>query len=104
MVDFKSGMPRTREDMEASIQLPVYALAAAEQLAVPYENLSCTYYFLRNGTELTFYPTEESAEYTRNRVDGLLEAIQNEKFEPAEMCNCFACRRGIRAPSRLGGS
>ena len=91
IVDFKSGNARAREELENSLQLPLYALATKERFDLRPEDLAYTYYFPREGEEVSFVPTQEGFERLAARVEGLMEAIQEGRFEPLPGCQCHAC-------------
>ncbi|HEX8918843.1 MAG TPA: hypothetical protein VF898_10080, partial [Chloroflexota bacterium] len=67
-----------------------------------------TYYFLREGKEVSFSATEAGFGDLTSRVDRVLQAIQEGRFDPPRGCNCHACRweRRFRArgPRVITGS
>jgi PD-(D/E)XK nuclease superfamily len=106
VVDFKSGSSREREEMDARLQLPLYAMAVGGRYQKRPEELAYTYYFLADNGEVSFSPTSESFEMLGTRVDSVMRAIEDERFEPAAGCRCFACRRPLTPspfPSRGEG-
>lgn len=92
LVDFKSGGMPSREGLGRSLQLPVYALAAARLFDRQPESLSYTYYFLRDGGEASFASSPERFEQVTARVGAVMEAIQSRQFDPTPGCDCHACR------------
>lgn len=93
VVDFKSGSRRDPVEMERSLQLPLYAIAIAQRFQVQPEQLHHTYFFLRDGAELSWPATSDLFSKMLARIDGMLESIAAEHFQPAVGCACFACRR-----------
>jgi RecB family exonuclease len=96
VVDFKSGTTRSQQDLSAHLQLPLYALAASRLFDCKPRDMAYTYFFLRNRVEVSFQPTAESMRTVARRVDGVVDAIQAERFRPAVGCSCYACRREQR--------
>lgn len=92
IVDFKSGGSRPRQELARSLQLPLYAMAAKERFGVRPQDLLYTYYFPREGAEISFSPTDEEFERLAARVEGIIQAIQEGRFEPAPGCECHACQ------------
>jgi DNA helicase-2/ATP-dependent DNA helicase PcrA len=106
LVDFKSGSTRTREELAHSLQLPLYALAASTLYARQPEELSYTYFFLRDGAEVSFRATPESFEALGERVTALVRSIGAKRFDPTPGCHCHAClfpRRKGRHNARSPG-
>jgi hypothetical protein len=104
LVDFKSGSARAREELAGSLQLPLYSLAASRLYERKPEELSHTYFFLRNNSEVSFRSTSDSFEALTGRINSIVRAIAAERFEPAPGCRCHAClfprrkgRHGARA-------
>ena len=97
VVDFKSGTTRPQQDLDANLQLPLYALAVSRLFDCPPGEIAYTYFFLRDRVEVSFQPTAESMQKVTRRVDGILDAIQAEQFRPAVGCSCYACRRERRS-------
>lgn len=92
VVDFKSGGPRSRDELDRGLQLPLYALAIARRFDMRPDELAYTYYFLREGQEVTFTPSEQRFQQLATRVTGILQAIAEERFDPPPDCDCYACQ------------
>lgn len=101
LVDFKSGRPRSREDMNASLQLPLYSLATSVEYGLGPERIRYTYFFLRDGAELTFDASSEAFSSVSSRVERILAGIQSGRFESRPGCSCFACRGTRSKTARL---
>lgn len=100
IVDFKSGKTRDRDDLGKSLQLPLYSIAAGRLFDRPPEELAYTYYFLDSGAEVSFPWSGADACRLQLRVEGVIEAIQREKFTAIPGCTCHACRRERRWRTR----
>jgi DNA helicase-2/ATP-dependent DNA helicase PcrA len=96
VVDFKSGTTRSQRDLDAHLQLPLYVLAVSRLFDRRPGELTYTYFFLRDRIEVSFRPTTESMQRIIKRVEGLVEGIQAERFQPPVGCSCYACRRERR--------
>ena len=92
VVDFKSGSTRSREDLERSLQLPLYTMASAGLFGARPEDMAYTYYFPREGAEVSFSPTRDGLERLAARVEDIMRAIQDKQFEPPAGCECHACQ------------
>jgi PD-(D/E)XK nuclease superfamily len=106
LVDFKSGTSRAREELESSLQLPLYALAASGLFDRRPEELSYTYFFLANDTEVSFRADAERFGALTGRISAVVQAIGAERFEPTPGCRCHAClfprRKGKRVARTPG--
>lgn len=107
LVDFKSGTARAVEELEQRLQLRLYAIATARAHEVAPERLTYTYYFLGDNREVNFAPSVESFLATTDRVERIIHAIEEGRFERRAGCRCHACRgdfglarRRARARSR----
>jgi len=92
VVDFKSGTARSREELERSLQLPLYSLASARLFDHRLEDMAYTYYFLRDGVEVPFSPGPGDFQQLTLRVEDIMQAIQAGQFDPPLGCKCHACR------------
>lgn len=100
VVDFKSGHPQERRALHRHLQLPLYTLAVSSLYDKPVDDLAYTYYFLRDQTEVSFTPSPGTMAELKGRVEGLMQRIQAERFEPTPGCQCYACRREQRSARR----
>lgn len=92
LVDFKSGSARAREELESRLQLPLYAMAAALRHDLPPDMLAYTYFFLGDGTEVSFRADDETFRRVTDRVEDIITAIQDGHFARRPGCDCYACR------------
>lgn len=94
IVDFKSGSGsgRSREEVEGGLQLPLYAMAVSRRFEREPRDVSVTYYFLGDNHEISFTPDEESAGRLTERVEGIMRAVAEGRFDPRDGCECYACQ------------
>ncbi len=92
IVDFKSGRPHPTDEVRSWMQLPVYALAAHEIWSKNARDLTCTYFFLQAGTEITNSVTDATLQGVRARVEGLIRSIETDNFSAPLGCRCRVCR------------
>lgn len=100
VVDFKSGHPQDRDSLTRHLQLPLYTLAVSSLYGKEPGDLAYTYYFLRDGAEVSFFPSPERMAEVRERVSSIIANIQAERFSPTPGCQCYACRLERRKPRR----
>ncbi len=94
IVDFKSGRPENRLDVERKLQLQLYALAVHrlfEQTDIEY-----TYFYLRDAACHTFEVRPELLESVERRVESIFEGIRARVWEPTPGCSCWVCRKPLR--------
>ncbi|MFZ4648585.1 MAG: ATP-dependent helicase [Patescibacteria group bacterium] len=94
IVDYKTGNPKEKLDYEARRQLILYQLFLEEFLGKPVAKLS--YYYLENGSIMSFEATEKEKEKLRREIEEEIEAIKKGQFppKPSEMCK-FCDFKGI---------
>ncbi len=94
IVDYKTGNPKEKLDYEARRQLILYQLFLEEFLGKPVALLS--YYYLENGSIMSFEATDKEKEKLRREIEEEIEAIKKGKFpsRPSEMCK-FCDFKGI---------
>ncbi|HZU13608.1 MAG TPA: PD-(D/E)XK nuclease family protein [Chloroflexota bacterium] len=103
LVDFKSGSGGQRDDPAARLQLPLYAMATARRHGLPPESVAFTYFYLGDGAEHQFVPTNATFAETTERVERIIRAIEEGRFEAPPGCTCYACRGEFgrrRTPAR----
>jgi len=93
IVDYKSG--RLSDDEALEVQLQAYALAAVEGAIAPEipERLTVTFAFFggEEYAERSFAVDEAWLAAARIRVEGLVDAIVGEDFEPTPSEDCHRC-------------
>ena len=96
IVDWKSGGPPDRQSSSQSalVQLQAYALAAeAGVLGAPAPaRLQVSFVYLGAGPETVTHQVDEPwLTKARTRLEGLLENIRSERFDPAPSPACHTC-------------
>lgn len=91
IVDFKSGRPERRADVESRLQLNLYALAVKRLFEQ--EDIEYTYFYLRDAACHTFPVQPELFRRVENRVAGLFEGISAGRWDATPGCDCWVCRK-----------
>jgi DNA helicase II / ATP-dependent DNA helicase PcrA len=89
IVDYKTGSPKDEIQARKSLQLSIYALAAAELWKVRPERL--VFYNLETNEEIATTRSEEQLEETRGRIQEVAENIAAGNFEPEPGFHCRSC-------------
>jgi len=89
LVDYKTGRPRSQRDVDKSLQLSVYALAAQRQLKLNPARL--TFYHLANNQTVSTVRTEKDLEQTVKEVREVAAQIRSLLFAPAPGFVCKWC-------------
>jgi RecB family exonuclease len=87
-VDYKTGKPRSQQDVDKSLQLSIYALAARQILKI--EPARLTFYNLTNNRPVSTVRTARDLEKAVDAVRDVAREIRRLVFEPAPG---FVCRR-----------
>jgi len=100
IIDYKTGSPKNKLDWDSKRQLILYHLFLEEVLQI--KVLSLRYYYVEDGSSLSFLPKEAEKEKLREEIKLQIEAIKARKFppQPSEMCKhcdfkniCEFCQR-----------
>lgn len=89
ILDYKTGKARTQKDVDADLQLTIYALAVRECLGLRAEKLSL--YFLKTDEIISTTRTNEQLDAVKEHVLSIAESISARKFEP--IFDTFKCSR-----------
>jgi DNA helicase-2/ATP-dependent DNA helicase PcrA len=98
VVDYKSGTARPPEELAENIQLPLYAMAAAQRFRLRLEDMTWTYFYLGDATEVGFAGNQATGTRLVETVERLIDSIQSGEFMSTPGCTCWACTRW---PSRV---
>ena len=93
IVDFKSGRPERRADVESRLQLNLYALAVKRVFEQP--DIEYTYFYLRDAACHTFPVQPDLFGQVEGRVERIFDGIKAEQWDPTPGCTCWVCRRPI---------
>ncbi len=80
IIDYKTGKPKEDADPEEQLQLRLYALAARDVLRLNPRKIS--FYYLRNGSKLSFEQNTEDLEQTRRQILTRVQAVRSGDFTP----------------------
>lgn len=98
IIDYKSGGPKEKANFEEQLQLWLYALAARDVLHL--DPRKATFYYLRTNSELSFDPTPEVLERTRERILSMAREIRTGHFTPKpSVAVCGRCDYRNLCPS-----
>lgn len=89
VIDYKTGKPRTQKDVDADLQLSMYALAVRECLGLRADRLSL--HFLQTDEIISTTRTDVQLSEVVEHVLSVAEAISARKFDPNP--DSFKCGR-----------
>ncbi len=97
LIDYKTGRPRSEQQLQQDIQLSLYAIAAKESWQL--EASSQAYYYLLDDVKVPLPSTGGEAEWVRQTAVEIAEAILQERFEPTPSPSaCGMCDFRIVCP------
>lgn len=98
MIDYKTGRPRTAEQLRDDVQLSLYAVGARESWEVDAERLS--YYYVLDDLKVPVPSAEMDTDWITRVVEEVGEAIMDERFEPTPSpAACGLCDYRIACPA-----
>lgn len=98
MIDYKTGRPRTVEQLKDDVQLSLYAVGARESWQVEAEKLS--YYYVLDDLKVPVPSAEMDADWIARVVEEVGEAIMAQRFEPTPSPSvCGLCDYRIACPA-----
>jgi DNA helicase-2/ATP-dependent DNA helicase PcrA len=98
MIDYKTGRPRTVEQLKDDVQLSLYALGASESWEVQAERLS--YYYVLDDLKVPVPSAEMDPDWIARVVAEVGEAILAQRFEPTPSpATCGLCDYRIACPA-----
>jgi len=89
IIDYKTGTPKTSLSKEEKLQLMIYAVAAKKVMGL--NPLKLTYYYVEDGTALSFEITEEDILKTESDAKELIQKIKRSSFKPTPGWHCQYC-------------
>jgi DNA helicase-2/ATP-dependent DNA helicase PcrA len=97
LIDYKTGRPRSEQQLQQDIQLSLYAIAAKESWGL--HTSSQAYYYLLDDQKAPLPSTVGGAEWVRQTAVEIAEAILQERFEPTPSpAACGMCDFRIVCP------
>jgi DNA helicase-2/ATP-dependent DNA helicase PcrA len=98
LIDYKTGLPRSQEQLRHDIQLSLYALAAGE--AWQLETATQAYYYVLNDRKVQLPRADGDREWIRETVLEVAAAILEQEFEPTpSIATCATCDYRIMCPA-----
>jgi DNA helicase-2/ATP-dependent DNA helicase PcrA len=98
MIDYKTGRPRTAEQLKDDVQLSLYAVGARESWEVNAERLS--YYYVLDDLKVPVPSAEMDTDWITRVVEEVGEAIMEQRFEPTPSpAACGLCDYRIACPA-----
>jgi DNA helicase-2/ATP-dependent DNA helicase PcrA len=98
MIDYKTGRPRTVEQLRDDVQLSLYAVGARESWQVEAEKLS--YYYVLDDLKVPVPSAEMDSDWIARVVEEVGEAIIAQRFEPTPSPSvCGLCDYRIACPA-----
>jgi RecB family exonuclease len=98
MIDYKTGRPRTVEQLKDDVQLSLYAVGARESWQVEAERLS--YYYVLDDVKVPVPSAEMDPDWIARVVAEVGEAILAQRFEPTPSPSvCGLCDYRIACPA-----
>jgi DNA helicase-2/ATP-dependent DNA helicase PcrA len=89
ILDYKTGQPKDKLDLDAKEQLLIYQIAAQEVLHLKPKQLA--YYYLENGKLASFLGSESELIAQKEKIISEIEKIKNSEFEPTPGWQCQYC-------------
>lgn len=101
IIDFKTTMPRTQENVDADLQLSVYALAAMEEWNEPVESLTLLCIGEKKTVEQRTTRSKAQLNQAKATIAGLAEGIAAKDFTPTPSVEkCRYCPYRDICPTR----
>jgi DNA helicase-2/ATP-dependent DNA helicase PcrA len=98
MIDYKTGRPRTAEQLRDDVQLSLYAVGARESWELEAERLS--YYYVLDDLKVPVPSAEMDTDWIARVVEEVGEAIMEQRFEPTPSpAACGLCDYRIACPA-----
>ena len=98
MIDYKTGRPRTAEQLKDDVQLSLYAVGARESWQVEAEKLS--YYYVLDDLKVPVPSAEMDTDWIARVVEEVGAAIMEQRFEPTPSpAACGLCDYRIACPA-----
>jgi DNA helicase-2/ATP-dependent DNA helicase PcrA len=98
MIDYKTGRPRTAEQLKDDVQLSLYAVGARESWEVEAERLS--YYYVLDDLKVPVPSAEMDTDWIGRVVEEVGAAIMEQRFEPTPSpAACGLCDYRIACPA-----
>jgi DNA helicase-2/ATP-dependent DNA helicase PcrA len=98
LIDYKTGKPKTAEQLREDVQLSLYQMGAREAWGV--QTSAQSYYYVLAGEKVPVKHSEEELDRVRGTVSEIAEGISSHRFEPTPSPDiCPFCDYRIVCPA-----
>jgi DNA helicase-2/ATP-dependent DNA helicase PcrA len=98
LIDYKTGKPKTAEELRDDVQLSLYQMGARESWQLPVAAQS--YHYVLEGEKVPVSHSEEELERVRDTVGAVADGILEQRFEPKPSYElCSFCDYRIACPA-----
>jgi DNA helicase-2/ATP-dependent DNA helicase PcrA len=98
LIDYKTGWPKTEQQLREDVQLSLYQMGAREAWGLP--GSAQSYYYVLENEKVPVEHTEDELERVRTTVNGIADGIMAQEFEPKPRPDiCAACDYRIICPA-----
>src|SRR3954449_7854994 len=98
LIDYKTGWPKTEQQLREDIQLSLYQMGAREAWGLP--GAGQAYYYVLDNEKVPVEHTDEELERVRTTVTQIADGIMSQEFEPRPRPDiCAACDYRIICPA-----
>jgi DNA helicase-2/ATP-dependent DNA helicase PcrA len=98
LIDYKTGWPKTEQQLREDIQLSLYQMGAREAWGLP--GAVQSYYYVLENEKVPVEHTEDELERVRTAVTEIADGILSQEFEPRPRPDiCAACDYRIICPA-----
>jgi DNA helicase-2/ATP-dependent DNA helicase PcrA len=98
LIDYKTGKPKTEQELREDVQLSLYQMGAREAWRLP--TAAQSYYYVLDNEKVPVEHSEEELERVRSTVAEVAEGILGEDFEPTPSYPvCSFCDYRIICPA-----
>jgi superfamily I DNA/RNA helicase/RecB family exonuclease len=98
LIDYKTGKPKTADELREDVQLPLYQMGARESWGLP--TAAQSYLYVLEGEKVPVSPSDEELARVRGTVAEVAEGILEQRFEPTPSYEiCSFCDYRIACPA-----
>lgn len=89
IIDYKTGHPKEKLDLDDKEQLLIYQIAAEEVFKIKPKKL--TYYYLENGSQVSFLGTEKEKTQQKEKIIQEIQEMKRSNFKATPGWQCAFC-------------
>jgi DNA helicase-2/ATP-dependent DNA helicase PcrA len=98
LIDYKTGWPKTEQQLREDIQLSLYQMGAREAWGLP--GSAQSYYYVLENEKVPVEHTDDELDRVRSAVSEIADGILSQEFEPRPRADiCAACDYRIICPA-----